>query len=309
MGDIQTTQPIKIRDLERIGSVTKSFATTVILQLAEESLLSLDESIERFNTGLQNANEITIRQLCNHTSGLFNYTEDPELLRIFISNPLKKWTPQELIQIAINHGPIAPPGTAVKYNNTGFIVQGIIIEQLTGKPLHKVINERIIKPLELKHTSLPTTAEFNGEFAHGYIVEGNEIIAFTSIDPSSSWAAGGMISNLLDLKRWTKALAVGSLLSSRMQRERLTFVTPPQTPGPFQGPFVKYGLGIEKLGPFLGHEGDIVSYNCSINYFPKHDATFVVLINKNLEENFPSDGATRLFKSLSKVLFPDDVPW
>jgi len=309
LGNILQDTPIMYKDQLRIGSISKSFTTTIILQLVDEGLLNLDESIERFHTGIPNANQITIRQLCNHTSGLYNYTDDPAFQQSIINDPLREWSPHELVQIAIDHEPIAPPGTQVKYNNTGFIVQGIIIEQVTGLPIDRVMRKRVTWPLHLKTTSLPITAGFKKKFAHGYIVDDEEFIDFSFLSPSFSWTAGGMISNLKDLKKWAKALATGKLISCQMQKERLTFVYPPSAPGPFQGPFVKYGLGIESLGPFLGHEGDIISYNCSINYSPCHQATFVVLTNRDSPKSFPSDNATEIFMELAKTLFPNEVPW
>lgn len=314
LGNVAKDKPIEFLDQVRIGSITKTFTTTVLLQLVDEGLICLDETIERFNTGVQNANLITIRELANHTSGLYDYTDDPEFEEIFLTDPLRIWAPQELIQIAIDHGPIALPGTQVKYNNTNFIIQEVIINQLTGQSLHQAIKERITKPLRLKYTTLPTDAQFTRKFAHGYIVESpTNLIDFTFTSPTSAGGAGGMLSNIKDLKKWVKILVQGQLLSKETQQERLTFVTPSPIPGPFQGPFLKYGLGIEKLGPFLGHEGDIPGYNCSMNYLAKHDATFIVILNRDSsfsdERSFPSDEATTLFKKLSKVVFPNEVPW
>lgn len=306
LGNVEKKRAIRLDDFFRIGSVTKSFTTTALLQLVDEGLVSLDETIERFNLGIPGANEISIRQLCNHTSGLYNYTDDPLIQQNIITNPLKKYCPEELIQIAIQHGPLFPPGQQVKYNNTNFIIQGVIIEKLTGMPLEHVLQKKIIRPLRLRNTSLPVTPFFPKKFAHGYLVLNKEIQDFTFIDPSAAWASGAMLSNLRDLLKWVGVLARGDLLSPSTQRQRLTFVSPPAAPGPFQGPYLKFGLGIEKLGPFLGHEGDIVSYNASINYLPRHRASFVVLINKNPEQVFPEDGATKLFKALAKILFPKE---
>ena len=316
-GNIPEYRPMFYDDVVRIGSISKTFTTTIILQLVDEELLSLDESIERFNLGVPNANNITIRELCNHTSGLYDYSADSNLIAEIMAAPQKTWTPQELVAIAVSHPPLFLPGTQVKYNNTNFILLGLIIEQLTGISLHRAIEERIILPLGLEDTSLPISPYLFGEFASGYVIDGSEMVDFTILNPSITLGAGGLISNLCDLKTWVKALANGSLISPALQAERLIRVTPYSAPGAFQGPFLRYGLGIEQLGDFsldnnnvfLGHEGDVIAYNCSINYLISSDATFVVLLNRNPSQSFPSDDATTLFMALAKILFPANSPW
>jgi D-alanyl-D-alanine carboxypeptidase len=293
----------------RIGSVSKSFTTTVILQLVDEGLISLDDTLDNFNTGIPNADQITVRQICNHTSGLYNYTSDSSLIHQLLTNPLGFVSPQQLVQIAIDHGPIFAPGTQVQYNNTGFILQGIIIEQVTGNPLEREIQARILTPLQFTSTSLPLNSFLTGEFSRGYLFSDGERFDFTTLNPSYSWAAGGLISNLIELKTWAKVLATGTLLTPATQQQRLTLVTPSPIPGPFQGPFVKYGLGLEALGPFLGHDGDIIGYNATTNYLPSQDATFVILVNRKPNQSFPSDDASLILMALSKILFPSEVPW
>lgn len=317
LSNIPAKRPLFYSDILRIGSISKTFTTTVLLQLVDEGLLTLDESIERFQLGIPNASQITIRQLCNHTSGLYNYSDDSTLQAALVMEPWAEWTPQQLVQIAVSHPPLFLPGTQVKYNNTNFIIQELIIQQLTGLPLNRAIEARIVQPLRLQNTSLPTNSYLYGQYSRGYVFDDSVPIDFTVLNPSSSSGAGGLISNLKDLKTWVKALATGSLLSPATQQQRLIRVAPPAAPGPFQGPYLRFGLGIEQLGDFtldennvfLGHEGDIIAYNCSMNYLPAHDATFIVLTNKNPPQPFPSDTATSIFMSLAKILFPANCPW
>jgi D-alanyl-D-alanine carboxypeptidase len=317
ISDIPARRPIYYSDTLRIGSISKTFATTVLLQLVDEGLITLDESIARFNLGVPNSNNITIRMLCNHTSGLYNYTEDPNFTDALIAAPWRAWTPQELVNVAIAHPPLFPPGTQVQYNNTNFILQGMIIEQLTGLSLARQIQSRIVQRLGLSSTSLPFTPYLSGQFSRGYFIESPATFDFTVLNPTGSLGAGGMISCLRDLKTWARALARGELLTPATQAQRLIRVAPSPIPGPFQGPYLRYGLGIEQLGNFaldeqnvfLGHEGDIICYNCSINYLPSQDTTFIVLINRNPQIPFPSDNATTLFMALARILYPSNCPW
>ena len=316
-GNIPANRPLFYSDVMRIASITKTFTTTVILQLVDKGLLSLDESIERFNLGVPNANNITVRELCNHTSGLFDYVDDPTFQVEFFAAPWRVWTPQALVALAVSHPPLFPPGTQVKYNNTGFILQSMIIEQLTGVSINRAIELGVILPLRLENTSLPISPFLFGEFARGYLINDSEVIDFTVLNPSSSQGAGGLISSLRDLKTWAKALAKGDLISPEMQAERLIRVAPPAAPGPFQGPYLRFGLGIEQLGDFtldadnvfLGHDGEGISYNCSMNYLISQDAAFVIMLNKNSTQFFPSDEANTLFMALAKILFPANSPW
>lgn len=317
IGDLPSHRPLYYSDTLRIGSISKTFTTTVLLQLVDEGLITLDESIDRFQLGVPNSQNITIRMLCNHTSGLYNYTEDPAFNAALIQAPWRAWTPQELVAVAVSHLPLFAPGTQVQYNNTNFILQGMIIEELTHLPLSRQIETRIANRLRLQSTSLPLTPYLSGQFSRGYFIDCPETLDFTVLNPTGSLGAGGMISCLRDLKTWVRALARGDLLTPATQAQRLMRVAPPAAPGPFQGPYLRYGLGIEQLGNFalnerevfLGHEGDIICYNCSINYLPSEDATFVVMINRNPQVPFPSDNATTLFMALAKILYPSNSPW
>jgi D-alanyl-D-alanine carboxypeptidase len=302
--DIKTGQTMELYDKFRIGSNTKTFTTTLVLQLVDEGLLSLDDKLDEYVDGVPGGDRITVRQLCNNTSGLFEYGDDEGLVNTLAAEPRKKWTPRELVDVAISHEPYFPPGEGWHYSNTNFILQGMIIEKVTGNKLAEEYQTRIFDELRLNNTSFPDTPEMTGNYSHGYGLEqegDEELTDFTEyLDPSIHWAAGAIISNLDDLKVWAKALAGGELISNAMHKEQLTWVDIPGTEG-----ITKYGLGIFNIGGLIGHNGQTPGYQSSVFYLPKKEATIIVLLNNVTEQSLD----LQVTMAIAEEVFPDDVSW
>jgi D-alanyl-D-alanine carboxypeptidase len=224
----------------RIGSITKSFVATVLLQLAAEGVVDLDESVGRWVPGLA----VTVRQVLNHTSGLFNYTADQQAV-----NQHEKLPPELLVRIAAEHPPEFAPGTGWAYSNTNYIVAGLIIERSTGRTVADEIERRISRPLHLAGTYLPAGDDhgIRGPHPRHYTRLNNPdpaapILDATSFDPALFWSAGAMISTTGDLIRFFQALLAGELLPPPQQREMLTTV-----PTVDWLADAAYGLGISSL--------------------------------------------------------------
>ncbi|MHB8770941.1 MAG: serine hydrolase domain-containing protein [Syntrophales bacterium] len=280
--DIRTGAAPTVQDRVRIASITKTFAATVILQLADEKRLSLRDTLNQYDLGVTvpNSDRITIRNLLNMTSGLFNYTDDDEFWNRFLAAPTAAWTPKQLVDMAAAKGAVSPPGQVYAYNNTNYVLLGMIIEKVTGNTAGAEITRRIIGELGLKNTSFPTTPAMPAPFMHGYMPDagiggntgGPAVIDMSVESPTPFYTAGGMISDLMDLKTWLRALASGALVSPEMQKERMTF-GPPNTPN--------YGLGIMNGGIVIGHSGEITGYNSSAYTQPGgNGATIIVLLNR-----------------------------
>jgi D-alanyl-D-alanine carboxypeptidase len=275
--DISTGREIKPYDRVRIGSITKTFVSTVLLQLVDEGKVRLDDRLDKFAPNAPNAQNITIRQLLNHTSGLYDYEEiifkEPSTF-----DPLKKWTVQELLVIGLSRNTYFAPGEGWHYSNTGYILLGMIIEKITGNTIDDEIRKRIIVPLGLKHTSVPNGPDIEGEYAHGYWdKENNGVLGDVSrFDPSCEWVVGAMISSLDDLKVWSDALIQGKLLSKSMHDEQMTWTdTDPNDQGS-----MKYGLGIMKLWGMIGHTGAVPGYETAMFSMPEKNATIIIFINR-----------------------------
>ena len=305
LADIETGGAVQTVDKFRIGSISKTFTATVILQLVDEGLLSLDDTLDKYVTGIPDAGKITVRQLCNNTSGLANYGQSREVISSIEKEPHRVWTPGELVDIAISMGPHLPPGGGWHYSNTNFILLGIIIEKVTGSRLAVEIQRRIAEPLGLSYTSLADSPEISGQYSHGYESRGendkNLVDRTEYLDPSIVWGAGAMISNLKDLKIWADALAKGKLLSKAAHKEQLTWVDISETHGIEE----KYGLGIFYLGGLIGHDGRQPGYDTAMFYLPSRDAVFVVLLNKSEAANI----ALGVLMKIVTIVLPGEVPW
>ena len=247
----------------RVGSITKTFVSTVALQLVGEGRLSLDDTVEQWQPGLiPGGAQITVRQLLNHTSGLFNYTDDDAFISEVLTNPLTAYTPQQLITLTNSYPPLFPPGTSWSYSNTNYIVAGLILERVTHQSMSQLIQQRITRPLRLRHTYLPESSpDIQGYHARGYFppaLTGEGYVDVTRLSPTAAWAAGALVSNVDDLRRYFGALLGGQLLRPA-QLAQMKDLVPVEDEYEFG-----YGLGLYRsetaCGPIWGHDGGIPGY-------------------------------------------------
>ncbi|MEB9458320.1 MULTISPECIES: serine hydrolase domain-containing protein [Bacillus cereus group] len=245
VADLSTKKPVKSDYRFRIGSVTKSFTATTVLQLVGENRVQLDDSIEKWLPGLiqgngYDGNQITIRQLLNHTSGIAEYLKSKDA---DIMNSKKTYTAEEIVKIGLALPSDFSPGKGWSYSNTGYVILGMLIEKITGNSYAEEIEKRIIEPLDLPNTFLPGNSPVipGKNHARGYVKmeETGELKDITYYNPSLANAAGDMISNADDLNKFFSSLLGGKLLKERELKEMLTTV-------PVEGKAVGdgYGLGI-----------------------------------------------------------------
>jgi D-alanyl-D-alanine carboxypeptidase len=286
--NLETGAPMSINDHMRIGSITKTFTATVMLQLVEEGKLRLDDPVSKYFPQVPDGSNITIREVLNMTSGLFNYSEDEGFGQTLLAHPDKVWNPWELLAIAFKHPPYFAPGQGLHYSNTNYILLGLLIKKITCMPVEKVFQQRIFRRLGMDTTELPplSSAAIPNPHPRGYTFETSNAPApldVTFWSPSWGWTAGSGISTLHDLNIWAKALETGTLLSPAMQRERLTFVPYPGTP--WLGHRLGYGLGIADFGGVIGHNGAIPGFQSFMVYYPQKRVTIVVLTNLDTAPN------------------------
>jgi len=257
LGNLVTRRPMRAGDRVRVGSVTKTFVATVVLQLAAEGRLGLDDPIERRLPGLVPGGAvITIRQLLSHTSGLPDYADDVFVRGLF-DDPRRTWAPRELISRATTHPPLFAPGAGFAYSSTGYIALGLIVEAATGRPLADEVRRRIVAPLHLRATSLDAGPRIAGRHEHGYTRYhgARKPLDISDIGQSFAWAAGALVSTADDLARFYRALLGGRLLPPRL----LAAMRPAL---PFDGQ--RWGLGLVETphgcGPSWGHGGETLGY-------------------------------------------------
>ncbi|MCG6493824.1 serine hydrolase [Kitasatospora sp. A2-31] len=264
--DLATGTPASPDGQFRIGSVTKTFVATVVLQLVAEHRVGLDDPVERHLPGLvPNGGQITVRQLLGHTSGIFNYTEDASFAFEESEGTLQQWLatgrwrsyqPRELVALATSHPVYFAPGKGWHYSNTNYIIAGMLIERLTGRSWAQEVERRIIRPLGLSGTSMPIDSPFvPGPHAHGYYKLADGPADTTLLNPSMAGSAGAGISTTADLTRFISALLGGRLLGPAELAE-MKRVSPESGQA--------YGLGLQRTptacGEFWGHGGGIPGY-------------------------------------------------
>ncbi len=267
---------IGAEDLFRIGSVTKTYTASVVLRLVSQAKLSLSDVVESYVPNVPNGSTITLRMLLNHTSGLYNYTDDST----FLSQLQKTWTPTELVQIAANHPVLFAPGTQWDYSNTNYVLAGMIAEQVGGKGIEELIRTELLTPNSLAHTFLDGEEPVDGSLAPGYLQNGND--ATNAVNPSFAWAAGAMVATPADTGSWIELLGGGAIHDASIQAEL-------ETPTPTTSSGVSYGLGVFLLspaitggaGPGVGHGGDIFGYHTQAFHFPQTNVTIVAIVNKD----------------------------
>jgi D-alanyl-D-alanine carboxypeptidase len=252
VADRTSKEPMRPDVYHRIGSVTKPFTISLLLQAVDEGLLSLDDTIDKYIEGVPNGDKITLRQMADMTSGIANYTENDQWMDEQTSNPHRVWKPEELAQVGIEDSPLFDPGTQWHYSNTNTVLLGLVLQQVTGEPIGQLYRERIIEPLGLEDTSFPDLADSSlpDPHAQGYTLQGQssgaEAIDAIDWSPSEAWTAGAMIPTVDDLLVYGRALGTGKgLLSPAQQDERIDSIVsdvPPLNQPPFKGDF-GYGLG------------------------------------------------------------------
>jgi D-alanyl-D-alanine carboxypeptidase len=232
LGNLASREPIQVNNSMRIGSITKTLTGTVILQLVDQGKLHLDDPVSTYQPEVPNGKNITIRQLLNMRSGLFNYSEDEGFVQALLANPYKVWQPEELLAVAFKHPPYFAPGKGFHYSNTNTVLLGLIMEQLTHLPAEQAFQRYIFGPLGLQQSLLPplSSSAIPNPHAQGYMYGTDftgtgALLNVTDWNPSWGWTAGSVISTLHDLKIWARALAAGRLLSAATQKQRLTWGT------------------------------------------------------------------------------------
>lgn len=272
VGDIATGAGIAEDARVRVGSNTKAFVATVLMQLVSARTVDLDAPVERYLPGVVqgdgiDGNRITVRNLMQHTSGLPEYLELPELDQDYEVMVAKRFDAAELVHSALRTMPAHfPPGEKAEYSNTNYLLVGMLIEKVTGKPFAEEVTRRVIEPLGLQATYIPAPGEVELREPHpqGYELADGQRMDYTRLDTSWAGAAGALVSTGAELNRFFTALAGGKLLHpaqlAEMQRD-----TKPLTNRP---PGIDYGLGLARLSvpcgkTVWGHGGSIPGFRTS----------------------------------------------
>lgn len=248
IAELGTDRPVPADGRFRISCITKPFVAVVVLQLVSEGKIDLDRTVESYLPGLLPYGEkITIRNLMQHTSGLYNYMDSFQKPGDrFLRDRYKHYEPEDLIAIAAAKPLEFEPGTKFEYCNTNYFIVGLLIKKVTGRSYREEITERVLQPLELKETVLPgDDPNIPGPHARGYMQIGGEPVDVTLMNPSEAGCAGEIISTTADLDRFFAALFSGKLLNEAEFTEMTTPLPREMINNLPMG--IGYGLGIMKL--------------------------------------------------------------
>jgi D-alanyl-D-alanine carboxypeptidase len=301
VADLATHKPMAVDSYVRIGSETKTFTVTALLKLVDDGRVRLDDPISRYIKGVPNGRHITLRQLAEMRSGLFPYTSDPTFEHDLLSDPQRTFTPRELLAYGFKHPNTFAPGAEFQYSNTNLILLGLVIEKVSGHKLRDFIDRRVLRPAHLRDTLFPKGNEFPKPHPQGYTDQtlSGDIANSTDWNPSWAWAAGAMISNLHDLRRWAKIVATGTLISPESQAQRLDTL-------PTGFPGTTYGLGIFDANGWIGHNGSLPGYETVTVYLPSKKATLVIMINTDVSYQ-GQEPSTLLAKAITQIVTPNNV--
>jgi D-alanyl-D-alanine carboxypeptidase len=302
--DVAKRRVMSRADHFRIGSNTKTFIVSTILQLVDEGKLSLNDPVSKFSLGvtIPNGKNITVREMCNMRSGLFEAYDTPQINEMNIT-PNMKFDPRTVIAWAVEQKPYFAPNKGYHYSNTNYLLLGLIIENVTHDSLGNEIQKRFIGPFGLKQTSYPATMAMPAPWAHGYGLDKkrNWEDVSNTVPVSMMGSAGAMISTMDDMTRWIKLYVTGKTSAPVTYRALMQCVPTGQGD-------LAFGLGLGCSAGWYGYTGGLPGYNTANYYFPKTGAAIVAWVD--VQSNKPNPGvANAMFRDIAAIMTPNNRPF
>lgn len=293
--DVLTRRGASLSDFSAWRSITKSLTVTIVLQLVAEGRLGLDEPVASYVSGVPNGERITIRQLANMTSGLFNYSSDEDFLNDFVADLSRAYTVDELLAYAFVHPVNFQAGTGYEYSNTNTILLQKVAETVTRQSLEQLFRARLFSRLPAGSVEYLTGTTLPDPHLNGYIFD-QESRSFEEyeLNGTSLAGAGAMVGTLEGLRDWGRLLVGGDLLPGGLQAQRFLGRRP--TNGPL---YDSYGLGMGEIGGWWGHTGNGLGYQACVFTEPSTLSSIVILVNATNQE---PDVPAKLAREIQGVL-------
>ncbi len=283
-------------DAFRVGSITKVFTSLATLSLVDEGLVDLDAVATDYVTRVPVPEEVTVRDLLSHQTGIFNYTDVPGFFGDLFAETSREWTPEETVGLIADREPQFTSGSQFEYSNTNYAILGILIEEVTGQSYHEVVRQRILDPLVLSSTYLAGFEEGPDPF-DPFVQSGNDEYDYTSI-ATAAWSAGAMVSSAEDLH----ALFTGLFDDRIVSQEMLAQMTVDHF----------YGLGVELDGwqsGLIGHSGDIPGYRTFVRHSTESGITaFLVATDDQTDPGFAIEAVLDAMVPESDAVVAGDPP-
>ncbi len=264
----------------RVASITKAFAATAILTLVDRGVLRKNETVARWYPAFPHANRIRIDDLLRMRSGIPAPNDDEVLARVYDA-PLAP-APDLAAELA-SYAKLAPhfmpPNTSGAYTDFNYDILAGIVRETTGRDIGELINETVIRPLHLRHTSYPSGTSIPGPLrGYGWDPRTKRYVDKTLFNPPLAGAAGAVVSNVADLLTFSRALCAGGLLKPQTHAEQLRGQR-------LAGTQTEYGEGVAVGSGFCGHSGTINGFSTDMYYVKKNDASFVISVNRLDRDN------------------------
>jgi D-alanyl-D-alanine carboxypeptidase len=311
LANVKSATPVTPDTAFAVGSVSKTFTAALILDLADEGRLTLDDRVRDWLPDAKASTAVTIRMLLDHTSGIHDYFLNPKIDAALMAKRGKAWTPQQALRYV--RSPYFRPGRGWQYSNTNYVLLGLIAEKATGRPLAVELRERFLDPLGLTSTIVQGAEPARGPVAHGYRVsasktakpvdlsDGSDIAPFTSV-VTAAGAAGAIATSSSDLAHWAMALYGGAALSPERSAEMVGDVARTRA----LRARIPYGLGVQAVRvdgrPTYGHSGRLLGARAVMRYLINEGAAIAVVTNQSRYD--PAYVAKRLLY----VAFPPPPP-
>jgi len=292
LADVAAATPVTPSTSFAIASVSKTFTAALVLALAQDGTIELDEPVRTYLPELTKVNaRITVRQLLDHTSGLRDYFFHASIDRALLKERSRRWDSADSMRYVGKA--YFKPGLGWHYSNTNYLVLGMLAERVGEAPLGDQIRARFLEPLGLRHTWYQPTESPTSAVAHGYrfestdkdaraidLSDGSTLMPFTSV-VTAAGGAGGLAANASDLARWARALYAGGVLSPESVDAILGDISRTE---PYK-PRVPYGLGVQRVeidgAPSLGHSGRLLGFRSAVRWLPDQDIAIAVLTNQS----------------------------
>lgn len=304
IGDSMTEVPATTEMHFRIGGVALTSLCYLMLQLADQGVLKLDDPISKWMPQLKKSTQVTLRMLANCTAGYFDYEESEKFQQACLDDPFRQWAPQELIAISMAEPMLYAPGEGWNYSHTNFVILGEAIQEATNKPLAELLDQNLLLPLGLKETKYIATPQIPQPVLHAFTAERGVYEDATFWNPSWTSHSGQMISNLGDLGVLAHAIGSGQLLSKQGRQE----LTAPTTVGVGRNKAeLYYGLGIMMANGWLFQNPKFNGYNLAFGYLPEEKLSVVVSTTMGPQTDLNVAQATAVFKEVVKAITPDQL--
>jgi D-alanyl-D-alanine carboxypeptidase len=280
------SDPVSADDVFRAGQVTRAMTCDVLYRVAADGTVGLDDSVSQWVSGVPDLTGVTLRQLCDSTSGIGSYTG--VLQNQFLTNPARVWNPRELASFGLGQPRSAEPGASWRESDAGYLLLGLALERATGKSAAELLRQHVFDPLDLTVTTLPggqaAKPSTTGASLEGYhslrggdgVMNCTAPLDITTLSASTGFTDSGVVTDIDDLGRYAQALAAGSLLPEGT--DRLADARPPRDGAPS---WFTTGGGVYRAGSLVGQYGAVPGYLTAAFADPASGLTVAVVLNNS----------------------------